>query len=348
MEYFDEYKNLDLKGNVKFLKETRYEVIDSSGVFVRGKLEPTNYWSFYPIHIYEFDINNNIKSETVIDTSLDTRYRISYYYSQNKLREVRWKTNEDEFVLGTFNYRGNYIYNNTPDEYIGQRNIIYNQKNARVSWCISDTNNVVHCHSYYYRRGDNYIRQTDSFTEDSGWLSDRKFDIMDTIGGNMLEETWCLPDGRCWRKQTYKYDQYGNNIECQDCWYSEDTTCYTDIFAYDKNRNRIKKLWFDENGEFKSGYIYRYDSLSNIILDCDSLMVYSDTCNCYNLQYRCAEFYYIYDINRNILEKGRLRGSTQEKQFTYKYDIYNNLIEQIAFTKGNVPMKIRSREIVYY
>ena len=348
MEYFDEYKNLDLKGKIKYLKETRYEVVDSLGVFVRGKLEPTNYWSFYPIHIYEFDTNNNIKSEIAIDTCLDTLYKTSYYYSANKIREVRWKNKESEFVEANFNYTGCYIYYNSSEEHIGHRNFIYNQKGVLVSSYISDSINKVFSHLYCYHRGDNYIRQTDIFTGDSGWLYSRKFDIMDTIGGNMLEESCFLSDGSCWRKKIFKYDQYGNNIERLDCWYDKDTTCSTDIFEYDKNRNLLKKLWFDENGEFKYGHIYRYDSLSNKILDCDSLMVYSDTCNCYKLEYRCVELYYIYDKNRNMLEEGRLYGSIQEKYFTYKYDTYNNLIEEIAYTKGNVPMKIRSREIVYY
>lgn len=342
-----DYGATQLKGKVKFLKESRHSVVDSNGYFVCGNLDPPYHGSAPEIIIYEFDSNKNIRATTAINNYSDTLYKMYFHYSSNLIRDVQVSYGGKTYLDKYIRYEGNNTYVNNIERWIGTSQETYNKNGKMISRYSLDTNNRIQSHTYYFYDGKNYIMETDHFNEGDGSLVSRTIRKLDTIGGKRIEETRYDKDGSCTRQEKFKYDQQGNLVESSNCYFDSENACYTSLYQHDKYGKEIKKITYNKIGEFVACNISRYDSLQNLIFSCDSSMRFSPNCNCYQLNYGCGEYYHIYDNMGNVLEEGALLSLTRRRHCTYKYDMYNNMIEKIEYS-DNTPLRLYKREIVYY
>jgi hypothetical protein len=134
------------------------------------------------------------------------------------------------------------------------------------------------------------------------------------------------------------YNSFGNEIEWK-VYDREGLLDRRDVYLYDSNQNLIGESIFDQNNNLDSKYISVYDNLGNE----------TETIEYYNDFTFSKELYFYNSKNDNI--KTLLYNSdgilTKEWTSEYKYDKFDNLIEELNYENGEIIEK-RSYEIYYW
>jgi hypothetical protein len=104
-------------------------------------------------------------------------------------------------------------------------------------------------------------------------------------------------DGILNRRNTYKYDSIGNNIE--EIWYVGDSLDRRFVSGFDKKRNEIEVNAYDIYGNLTYQYHAIYDTKGNIITKTDF----------YPKNKELTTFKYLYDENNNWIEETILKDT---------------------------------------
>ena len=253
------WKTLNLKGKVESLKEIPYEAIERFGIIEKGKISRnSSRFEHYKI------LFNNIGNE-------ETRYKYdsygnviekftSIYNENNWLIESRKYTSRYN-TLGNLDYKWIYKYDEKGNQiesskfnYDGQLDMMEKYKNDSKGKPIetmsynSDGKLVIKWQAEYDEKGNLVLR--------NGYDSEGRlfliFKCKYDRRGNLVEMTSVLLDanidGRLDRKETFKYDEFGNTIEHNtysiDGWLISKESYKYD---FDKIGNWIRQIIYKDN-----------------------------------------------------------------------------------------------------
>ena len=172
--------------------------------------------------------------------------------------------------------------------------------------------------------------------------------------------------GSLFGKSTYKYDEKGNEIECNS--YDSDGSLRTkSTYKYDEKGNEIECNSYDSDGSLRTKSTYNYDEKGNMIedkwnsYDSDSSFTkatykYDEKgkrieCNSYDSDGSLSlKATFNYDEKGNIIEINAYDsdGSLFSKStYKYKFDKTGNWIEKVEI-RNDKPTLLKERVVEYY
>lgn len=180
--------------------------------------------------------------------------------------------------------------------------------------------NISRVYSYRYNNNGNLIELIE-------YNSDGKLNVKETIKYdekmNKKSHLVSRPDfggGGTQYVYSYKYDNRGNKIECEEQW-NEGRSSERDTYQYDKNGRLIEEKQFNSSGVLENSYLY--DKSGN------KIEKYWYDKNNKNNSVGKHKWVYKYNVSGDVLEEVRykLDGSLSQKR-TYKYDTRRNKVEE--------------------
>lgn len=222
------WNKMNLKGNVKVLKQINYEANESFGEITKGKVKVHNQLSHSDTenevnNCYRIHFNNlgQIQTEVTFNSDGTNEYLFKYYYKSNKLIRVERLDYENHSVIvNSFSY----------DELGNATKSVFEDNNANevnVKYILNyDVNNrLSESQSYVYM-------------ESSGWLKFPKKVFEYNDNGTL--------------KRTLSHDT--NNQPSIDC-----------VRDYNSNLDVITAVFFNSDGSKQNhfSYQYTYDSKKN-------------------------------------------------------------------------------------
>ena len=180
------------------------------------------------------------------------------------------------------------------------RGDIINEKIISEDKVTSDTN-------AYHKYDKNGNEISLYFKEDDNSIKSRYQYEYDSKGNRISQKRIDYDDSVVW---AYKYFYDKKDRKIKDEYYKRTALSSVTTFEYDKNQ--ITESTYDQNGEFESGSIHKYDKNGNII---------------YELTY------------------GRDRKPYYYKFREFKYDKFNNMIEVLEYD-DELKLKGRKRELL--
>ena len=166
------------------------------------------------------------------------------------------------------------------------------------------------------------------------------FTIIYNEKGNKIKICRYDKYGKIDNKNTYKYDEKGNNIEHNT--YDYGRLALKDIYKYDEKGNKIEENTYDSDGRLFFKYIYKYDEKGNNIEK-----------NKYDYNGRLdSKTTYKYDEKGNTIEQNTYYyddrpAENYSYKYEYEYDKNNNWTQKIQY-RNTIPNSIKERIIEYY
>ncbi|WP_120488692.1 hypothetical protein [Bergeyella cardium] len=211
---------MNLKGKVKSIRETRYKAVEKFGeaVKVKGDISDSD------IEELLFNEKGNIIEKNRFFYGLYWKYTYKYDEKGNKIEGNYF--NKDGSLCWKYTYK-------------------YDEKGNQIeeNWFNPD-GSLDKKYTYKYDEKGNQVEEN-NFNKD-GSLED-KFTYKYDEKGNQIETNWFNEDGSLERKFTYKYDEKGNLIETN--WFNEDgslerkfTYRYT---YYDQKDNWTQRIEYE-------------------------------------------------------------------------------------------------------
>lgn len=229
---------LNLKGNVKSIKQISYKAFDIFGELQKGEVNNVGNSCFY----LTFNENGN-EIEKI-------------YYNSDGTVDDKWITKYDE--------EGNEIENNnfTSDGSLLFKLIHkFDNKGNRIESNTYNSDGSINSNSTHkYDEKENYI---ESISHISDGYSAKKETYSYDDKGNVIEKNGYEADGSIRFKFLFHYDDKGNKIE--DSYITSDYTTNS-TFKFDNKGNVIEELEsINKSESIKNKYTYEYDEKDNWI-----------------------------------------------------------------------------------
>ena len=219
-----DWHKLNLKGNVKAVKEIKFLAVDEFSEIQNGEKIK---------HIYNKEILFNLdgykieQNDYIPDGTLANR--IMYLHQQNKLVEYN-EYDSQGILFGTGKYE--------LDEDGIPKKLNYRTNDGRYNWS----------ESYIY--SDNgKITEVEHFNAENIMEAKEIYSYNDK---GLLIESELYKDNKLVSKNTYKNDEEGSNTELN---YGGDSSVFTYMYNYDSRGNWVKKIVFENNNP--SGILVR-------------------------------------------------------------------------------------------
>ncbi|MCB0401593.1 MAG: hypothetical protein KDD41_05880 [Flavobacteriales bacterium] len=219
-----DWHKLNLKGNVKAIKEIKFLAVDNFSEIQNGEKVKHIYNKEYLFNLDGYKIEQN---DYVPDGTLANR--IMYLHQDNKLVEYN-EYDSQGMLFGTGKYE--------LDADGFPKKLNYKTNDGRYNW--SET--------YVYNQ-HHKVAEVNHFNAESV-LESKEVYKYDENG--LLTESELYKDKKLITKNTYMNDKGGSNTELQ---YSGDSSVYTYIYNFDNKGNWIKKIVFENNNP--SGILIR-------------------------------------------------------------------------------------------
>jgi len=299
-------RQTNLKGNVKSVEELLYNATEKDGDITKGEQINLKYTSYNRDGnlIKFFDKQSDINIIFRYDSKGNKIEEKDYYTSKGNLKsKVSIKNNSDgkKIEESYFNPQGG-LY---------AKNIFrYDSKGNKIEVIESNSEESPSSKDLFKYNDKGYLIEELHYNSE-GNLSTRytyKYDI-----NNLIESNWYKGDGKLDMKIINKYDSKGNKIE-DKTYDSKGNITSTETFIYNDNRKIIERKNKDFIDSIYLKYIYKYDSIGNIIEKT------------------------LYNLNGVIELKWN---------YKYEYDKIGNWIKMISL-RNDIPFEITERKIIYY
>jgi YD repeat-containing protein len=307
--------NLNLKGNVKSIKETNYESIEKFGKITKGK-RGSEILNCALDYILDFNIEGNIVEEKKYFSNGELGFKRTIKYDRNIKEETENDFSNSTIGINTYKY----------DD---KKNVLEHKINSRFG-------EVIHKYSYKYDSNGLLIA---THNEDGKIEENYKYDNNEKLTENYRFDIY----GQTTRKFTLKYYNNGNVKETEELLYYDGVIYSQQI--YKCNSNGKVTLYIKTNkGNLVSKKTYKYDIKGNMT---EMNEYRADDNNRETVEVLYCTERYKYDSQDNRIEIITMfnDGSGSIKKF--KFDNKNNWIECIEFD-GVLPKYIIERKIEYY
>lgn len=253
----NDLKTMGLQGNVKNLREIKYNAVEKSGEITKGS--KVGELSF------EFDLFGN-KNVWIFSTSNGELRRVTYQYENGYLiEEINFEPN------GSLSYRISYKYDNTgnileetfynsaSNVWARRETYKYDNKNNKIEWIDYLSDGTISLRSTHkYNEGGNEIEQN-RYSSDGSLLD--KWIFKHDEKGNVIELYDYEPDGSLDRTFLKQYDEKGNKIEVSI--YRFGKLISKETWIYDEKGNIIDQTELGPNGSLIQKYTYKNEFDNN-------------------------------------------------------------------------------------
>lgn len=331
--------SINIKGNVREVKNMTFTAVDSVGVVVKGEFLNENYrfkldsltYSDKTNFYYEYDINGN-------QLTIGKFNSFGYLYSTKKFKynnnQILESNEKMQFSDGDIDIKEIYKYDN----------------NKLTSITIYRNNELLYKESFKYDILNHIIEEAtiDNLGKITGKVS-RKFENTNLVYEKKTDESFN-------NESKYIYDSLGNKTYSLNRY---DDLVFESKVEY-KDKLPIKELNL-RNGKLESitNYVYIDNKLSIITLikPVDkSIISYEE--RKYNANNEVVEILTknedgtikkMFDKNGNVKTLNISTNETEFDEYNYEYfyDNRGNIIRTIEF-KNSVPIKVRQITISYY
>lgn len=243
---------MKLKGDVKSILETVYEVQRKSDIIEKGDIDP-----FSTIIHTIFDNKGYKIEENKHKTSNNILFRTTYKYdSKRNLTEklIEENLHKNIFIINMWH---SYMYDNKGnliEESIYEYDSTLREKNTYKY--DKKGNRIEHYKSSNKKRGS---KLQEAHSAIQNWKVTYTYDI----NGNKIEENAIETTDNISTKKTYKYDKKGNIVEFLSKL--NNNTISKSIFKHDKKGNLIEWKIFNTNGSLEYKLTYKYDKENNLV-----------------------------------------------------------------------------------
>lgn len=296
-------------GNVKQIKQSVFEAIDSMGVILKGKpsgYESTNYLYRYDskgrlLESKKFDdrglanINNvntyEYNEKGLLIKKIDSGYPWVYIYNKKGklISEAKRYTSKEGFTYA-------YVYSYDKKGNMIEQKALLGDSTVDAKWVFTYDGKKNQTEENYY--DEHGVDETYKFKYDSK--------------NHMIEKSWTYDsDGYAGERTTWQFDKKGNLL----------VTC-----QYNKTNSLTSKdsCVYNAKGQKLEAWFYYYGSL-------DSKHVYT-----------------LNDLGQVVEEKVYEKADILSRSYTYEFDSHGNWIKEIEFNPEGKPKSITVREFEYY
>lgn len=313
----NDLESLNLKGNVKSVKETTYEAIEEFSEIIKGK-----------------------RKAIVLGVPLDSY--ITFNSDGNIIENNKFYSDGSLGFRETFKYDGNTTektYLNTSRGEIRKELSVYDDKRNLVERKDISENKVINVYKYKYNY-DNQGNITHIYIEEGNLFENYKYNSK----GKLLEMLRFSPSGHIITKFTCKYYENGNLLETEELSYSDDSVIYSQKTEKYGINGKISMYIQTYKGILDYKIKYRYNEKGSIV---ERLEYKLDLENGSNEEFLDINEKYIYDSSNNLIKKMTTYNDSSNSTEKFKYDKNGNWVEKILFS-NNTPEYIVERHIVYY
>ncbi len=313
----NDLESLNLKGNVKSVKETSYEAIEELSEIIKGK-----------------------RGAMVLGVPLDSY--ITFNSEGNITEHNKFYSDGSLGFRETFKYDGNTTektYLNISQGYITKEVCIYDDKRNLIERKNISDNEVINFVNKYKHNYDNQGNITHTYFE--GYLSDSyKYNSK----GKLIENFCFNSTGGIVSKITCKYYDNGNYLEREELSYSDDSVIYSQKTEKYGINGKMSMYIQTYKGKLDYKIKYRYNEKGSIV---ERLEYRLDQENGSNEEFLALNEKYKYDSRNNLIEKVTTYADSSNGTEKFKYDKNGNWVEKISFS-ADIPEYIVERNIVYY